>query len=472
MNRTKGEGLSKSQRKNRKRKLKKKQARRIANVLDTERALVSGKGAYTIRRPRITGKGAYFAPDYFERLGDQFLGAPGKVVGEGVGSILRAFGLGDYDLQENSLVPKLAMDMGQEVPQVSNNKLDEGCRIQRTEYIGDLLTGSGGTPTGFSIESFSLNPGNPELFPWLASVAENFEEYEFDGIIFTLKTMASDVSTALSLGTMFCACQYDIFDPPFLNKQELLEYQYASSKKVSKSVLLPIECAKKNDVLTHLYVAPRNTLPVGADPRFYSMGNVVFGTQGCPAAGTPVAEVWVSYDVCLYKPKLTDGGDLALSNITAHWNSVGVGSGNFPGLTSTFPLGTSLNAQPVAGSTQMAGLIMNSGALGNVGLPSEMSQGTFLVVIDWSTTGAAVAIVAPGIAPTNCTLKSWWLSGSSSISASPPNGTTAKSLTLAFILQVNAENAMFTVGSAGTLPVAAVYAADLWITQLDGNVTG
>lgn len=412
-----------------------------------------------MRRPTLRGKGAYFAPDYFERLGDQFLGAPGKVVGEGLGGLLRAFGLGKYELEKNSLLSKVTMDMGEEVPRISNSNKGEGFVVQHEEYIGDLLTGTG-VPTTFTLSSFNLNPANPELFPWLASLAENFEEYEFRGLIFTLKTMASDVSTALSLGTMFAVCQYDIFDPPFSNKQELLDYEYANSVKVSHSMMLPIECAKKNDVLTHLYVAPGNVIPSGADSRFYNMGIVSFGTQGAPTATTPVCELWVSYEIALFKPKLTLGGDLAISELSAHFNDTVT-----TGWSNTHPWGSAMSASPATGSSP--GFAITNATTNTLNLPPNMTEGLFLVV--WSVLGTAAAVTANSPSGSNCVLKQLWNNDASTVLNTPANGVSSVVFTQSFVVSITGGFSFVNCGGA-TLPSAITH-FDLWVTQINGNIS-
>jgi hypothetical protein len=417
------------------------------------RLTLVGSGGYRSAAPRrsVRGRGAYFSPDYFERLGDHFFGSGGKVIGEGVQSLAKIFGLGKYSVETNSLMaPGALIDMGDEVPKIANDGTGEVCMITREEYIGDLLTPVGSTPTPFNIESFNINPSNPELFPWLSAVAENFEEYEFRGLIFTMKTMASDTSTALSLGTMFGATQYDINDPPFQNKQELLNYQYANSRKVSKSIMLPIECKPSNNVLTHLFVAPGNTVPTGADAKFYNMGVLNLGSLGCPAANTPIAEIWVSYDVALYKPKLTNGGDLQTEILGAFYSS--------STWTAAAPLlGFNLNPSP---TNNFAGTI----TLGNtINFPSLMREGNFVITL--YLIGTAAVINRPTITLFNCTNGTgFWQTNNLTV---PANGTTSNVLFFAFSVNITAPGASVLFNAGGTLPSAPT-GGILFITQVNG----
>lgn len=422
----------------------------------TGRTSLVGSGAYRSAVPSrsVRGRGAYFSPDYFERLGDHFFGSGGKIVGEGVQSLAKIFGLGKYEVERNSLLsPGKMIDMGDEVPKIANDGTGEVCMITREEYIGDLLTPVGSTPTPFNITNFNINPTNPELFPWLSAVAENFEEYEFRGLIFTMKTMASDVSTTLSLGTMFGATQYDINDPPFQNKQELLNYQYANSRKVSKSIMLPIECKPSNNVLTHLFCAPGNTVPTGADAKFYNMGVLSLGSLGCPSSNTPIAEIWVSYDVALYKPKLTNGGDLQTEILGAFYNSVT--------WTAAAPLqGFSLNPSP---TNNFQGTI----TLGSViNFPSLMREGNFVVTL--YLTGTAAVINRPTITLFNCVSGSTFWGGTNNLTV-PANGVTSNVLLFNFSVNITGPGATVTFNPGGTVPTAPTGGA-LFITQVNGQL--
>ncbi len=420
----------------------------------TERTIVRGSGPYR-SAARVGGRGGYFNKDYFERLGDGFFGDKGRLIGEGVGSLLRMFGLGSYSVKRNSLLePGALIDMGSDVPKMSNYGDGEICRLSRVEYIGDLLSGAG-TPTAFTVESFAINPSNPLLFPWLSAVANNFEEYEFDGLIFFLKSMSSDTSTALSLGTMFGATQYNIADPVFTNKQELLNYEFSNSKKVSESLGIPIECETSKNVLTHLFVAPNNVIPDDEEPKFYNLGTLNLGSEGCPEAGTPIAEVYASYNISLFKPKLTQGGELEIGELTARFISSTT--------TALVPLqGFLAGAHP---ANNWAGTLSTSSLL----FPEQTQEGKYLVFVQW-TGSVAAAIVAPVVTFANCVAVSIFQGNSIGVIASPLNGVSSVRLAMAVCISITGPSAVVTFGDAGTLGTGTT-AADLVITQINGLVT-
>lgn len=254
----------------------------------------SGGGYGTIvTYPNVVGKGRYY-------IGGGF----GYNRKEGWHGAARAYltdevsGLGAYNIRKNSLVN--ALDMGMSPPFVRNSNQGEAFILNHREYIGDLLSGSG-SPTAFTLQEFSLNPGNSTLLPFLAAIARNFQEYEIRGMLFELKTLSTDFSTSFSLGSMFMAADYNVLGPAPTTKQMLENMEYASSSKPSQSMIMPIECDPRNNVDTHLYIAIDEQYN-GGDRRLYDMAKVYIGSQGLPAQAAPIAEIWVTYEVALFKP--------------------------------------------------------------------------------------------------------------------------------------------------------------------------
>jgi len=235
-----------------------------------------------------------FAPDYGSRLG--------STIGEGLQSFAHALGFGEYNIQSNSCLSHRYLDMGTSPPRVMNTNKGEATVFCHREYLGELTTGVG-TPSAFTLQSYSINPGNSLLFPFGARIAENFQEWEVRGMLVELKSEASETSTSLSLGSMFCAVDYNILDPPPTNKTELENLEYACSNKPSKSILMPVECSRKNDVLTHLYIAVDEDYQTG-DKRLYDLGKLYVGSFGCPVANAPIAEIWITYEIALFKPHI------------------------------------------------------------------------------------------------------------------------------------------------------------------------
>lgn len=253
----------------------------------------SGYGAYYDPDTDSWQKG--FAPNYGSRIG--------SALGEGIQSFAEVIGLGDYKVKKNSLMANI--NMGTDPPTVKNSMKGEATIIHHREYLGDLMTGAGAV-SPFKLQTYNLNIGNSLLFPFGSALAQNFQEWEPRGIIIELKSISSDYAANLSLGSMFMAVDYNSLDDPPGNKTELENLEYAVSQKPSKSCMMPVECAMVNDVLTHLYVSLDGAYQ-GGDPRFSDLGKLYIGSYGIPNTGglsSPIAEIWVSYEIALFKPHI------------------------------------------------------------------------------------------------------------------------------------------------------------------------
>jgi hypothetical protein len=216
----------------------------------------------------------------------------GKKAGDWFGKIT---GAGAYKINRNSLVSS----NGDQIPLFKSGSA--GTRLHHREYITDILTTN--APT-FNISAFAINPGLNATFPWLSQIASNYEQYKFHGLIFEFKSTSADAlnSTNTALGTVILATEYDTYDPVFANKQQMEAYEFSTSDKPSECQIHPIECDPRQNTLSELYV--RNVpSPAGTDNRFYDLGNFQIATVGSQAVAN-IGELWVSYDVEFFKPKI------------------------------------------------------------------------------------------------------------------------------------------------------------------------
>lgn len=185
-----------------------------------------------------------------------------------------------------------------------------GMVVSHREYIQDI---SSSVP--FIGENFPLNPGIQQTFPWLSQIADNFEEWIPEAIIFEYKTTSSNtvVNTTNSnpgLGTVIVATQYNSLNREFGNKQQMENYENAVSVDPSRSVVHAIECAKGQTPVQPLYV--RTGPPVASatssnDLRFYDHGVTTIATVGQQTNNFVIGELWVSYRIRFLKPRLQTG---------------------------------------------------------------------------------------------------------------------------------------------------------------------
>lgn len=248
----------------------------------------------------------------------------GLKIGGWVGNLAQNFlakitGLGDYTVKANSIV-----NMSQGPPAFMQAG---GCvTIAHREFIMEVQS----VGAAFNIEGFNLNPTNPNLFPWLSELAYSFETFKFKGMVFEFKSTYGDAiaSTNASLGSVILSTQYNPTAPPFSDQQQMENYQFSTSCKPSVSMIHPVECDPSQLPMEHLYVFNQGGSSPN-DPRWSNLATTYVATVGQQAAAS-VGELWVSYEIELYQPKLLSSvpsnglaahyyGAESLSDVSAAW---------------------------------------------------------------------------------------------------------------------------------------------------------
>lgn len=192
---------------------------------------------------------------------------------------------------------------GMSPPMITNSMKTGAIIVRHREYIGDIISS-----TVFLNRNFPINPGMVGTFPWLAQIANAFEQYRFRGLIFEFKSLSADAlisaSTNIGQGTVIMATQYNALSPGFSTKIEMENYEYANSCKPSCSFMHPVECALYQTPNTPLYVR-NGPIPPNADERLYDLGNFNLATQGLPSASGSIGELWATFEIEFFKPKYT-----------------------------------------------------------------------------------------------------------------------------------------------------------------------
>jgi len=173
-----------------------------------------------------------------------FLKGAGRFLGSGIGSI---FGSGDYTL--TGAVPEYnVLTNSKQIPQFSTSHATN--LVCHREYLGDIT----GTTT-FSNRSYPLNPGNSKTFPWLSTIAQNYQQYKIHGIIFEFRPLITDFVTAGSPGVVVMATNYNANAAPYDTKQEMENSEFAVSVKPTNALIHGVECAKGETVLINFMSA-------------------------------------------------------------------------------------------------------------------------------------------------------------------------------------------------------------------------
>ncbi len=283
--------------KSKKKKLAKE--RKLLSAMQQVSVNASKKNKLVVGRPqRIQSAGAQpiTIPNRYRNFGSavgSYLGGKlGTVVGAGAADMLaRITGWGDYRITGNTVLS------GNVIPSFQVG--GDGMEVCHREYISDI-TGS----TNFSISSYNINPGLASTFPWLSSVAQNFEEYEMLGLVFEYRPLSGSIATTSpTLGAVVYATNYDVLDPAFTSKQAMESYQFSNSIVPFESMIHPVECAPQTRTVNKRYIRSTNA-PSNSDLRLYDLGLFSVGTQGMQSSYV-AGELWVSYHVRLSKPRIS-----------------------------------------------------------------------------------------------------------------------------------------------------------------------
>jgi hypothetical protein len=301
---------------------------------------MAGKGAYKksttapykrksyMKGAGVSGRGFYkgFGADLGRHIGafaTSATGIPGlSALGEKLGRMgSKATGWGAYKVHHNSLIA--------DIPVVSNPSKEGATQIRHREYIGDVLSA-----TDFTIQyQLPINASLQSTFPWASVVGSAYQQYQVNGMIFEFVSTSGDTTSgSTALGNVSMATQYDSILPPFTSKLQLLNQEFSTSVKPSVNGIHPIECAPSQTSIPLLYTRS-SSVPSGADQRLYDLGVFYLATEGQQSAGQVIGELWVTYDLLLYKPQLSgDSGGLEPTEAEgyAHYSLRNVGQNGFP----------------------------------------------------------------------------------------------------------------------------------------------
>jgi len=338
------------------------------------------------------------------------LGAPstGSTVGTGLGAALsRWLGSGDYTVHSNSLVSKASSG----IPDMHKN--NQTIMVRHKEYLGEILSS-----TGFVVrKSLTLNPGIAATFPWLSTIASNFQEYTFKGIVFHYIPTSGHAITGTNpaIGSVMMQTSYRTTDSAPTSKLEMLNEYYSAEAAPDTTFAHPIECDPKENPFNVQYVRT-GEVPAGDSTLIYDLGKTHIAVSGNPANSNVVGDLWVSYEVELRKPILHSN----VTSLAPFYRASYVGTG----ITSTdyFPtaitplkagnipmtlLGRTLTFLPGSFGQYYVLLSVNANGAGFGGTSQQISGNPILtnmelLSIDYSSTFYYISTICTNANTLNC----------------------------------------------------------------------
>jgi hypothetical protein len=202
------------------------------------------------------------------------------------------------------------------IPAMHNN--GQSVVIRHKEFLGEVRSS-----TAFSVQySFPLNPGIIETFPWLAGIANRFQEYRIKGMVFHYVPSSGSAiaSTNNALGTVMMQTSYRANDEKPLTKLEVLNEYWSCESVPSEPFCHPIECDPKENPFNIHYV--RSTSPPAADSiLLYDLGQTHLCVSGQQVNDVILGDLWVTYEIELKKPIVTSNVTNLYQAGYAHFNN-------------------------------------------------------------------------------------------------------------------------------------------------------
>lgn len=362
----------------------------------------------------------------------------GRWLGTGIGSI---FGSGDYTMV-GSIPNYNVLTNSKQIPQFTSSQQTN--IVCHREYLGDIL----GTAS-FSNTAYPLNPGMAQTFPWLSTVAENYQEYKFHGVVFEFRPLITDFVTNGAPGVVVMATNYNADVPAYVNKQQMENSEYAVSVKPTNALMHGVECQSTQTTLPQRYVR-NGSVPSNQDLRLYDYGNFQFATQSNPVQN--LGELWVSYCVEFFKPVLpaTVGGSIS----SAHVYRTGV--------LNTLPLGSA-----TVTNTGTLALTVAASSIQFLAAPSTK----YLVNLTWN--GPSGAVTFPGLSVSGAgILTTFWNNNANSSIAAPSVGATTTQSAVESLYLVGTTgggNAIIAYNTSGIFP--AGWTVDIIVVELDSSIS-
>lgn len=227
-------------------------------------------------------------------------------------SLSKMWGLGDYYGNTGQCTNQI---IGTGVGSQTNISVNAGdlsgdVFITRTEFVGNITATVQSTGrSNFEIRRYELNPGVSETFPFLSQIAQNYELYDFEGLMFQYKPTSGETSAATTtgLGKVIMGTNYDPTAADFPNSVIMENYDYTNSFKPSVGGLHGVETAHGRQHMDLMYVRPSGEK--NKDMLNTDLGAFFVATEGIPGptgsvSESLIGELWVSYRCRLSRAQL------------------------------------------------------------------------------------------------------------------------------------------------------------------------
>lgn len=310
---------------------------RAASALQKERRKMTGytgRGAYgmkTLGRVYKAVKSPSFAKGFkrgFAGGADMLTAltpfepelAPVAGAAQGISSMM---GRGMYTPKSHG-VNDLIMGGASSVPTMRTVGDETGALIvTHTERVADIIAPA---DDKFHVQSFTINAGLEETFPWLHQIASSYEEYEVLQCVFQYKGHEIvGIQDTLDLqGQVIAATKYNVKSKSFTDRHEMQAYPHATSCSLNGTLQAGVEADPKKIASgdTHRYVRTGGLL-VDEDRSDYDHARFELALNNTPTDlfNKEVGQLYCYYTIKLSKPRLFGGRGSAISTYSQYAKS-------------------------------------------------------------------------------------------------------------------------------------------------------
>lgn len=192
--------------------------------------------------------------------------------------------------------------------------------------------------TGYNTTAYSINPGNPLCFPFLSRVAQNYERYEFEQLMFHYRPSASVFANVGAQGFVGISATMDATQsaPSSQAQAEIMKHSPVVETAVPTTIVLDRKFLESDSPRQLRFVRDNGLIPPGTDPHTYDCGQVFFWTNG-QANTNQIGELRVVGKCRLSNPVLDISANAPPNFNISQWNQPSVsGPANGSGLTIPF----------------------------------------------------------------------------------------------------------------------------------------
>lgn len=261
-----------------------------------------GRGKYSLRKFARSGVGRALA-----RAGRGALvgglTAVDPLLGAAAGSYL---GQGLYEGQ-GSYTSNQLIEGSSHMPVSGSFANDETGSVTYTARQFVRIINAPGS-SSFQNTRLPINPGVAEIFPWLSGVAQNFEEYKFNQLVFEIQSTldTNGLQTSGQSGTLVMLVDYNQQDLDFINPEAMLQYHGSVSGKITDDLRCGVELEPGKGRSDDTRFVRSSPVPLDQDQDEYDLGSLHIAFNNVPTAlqNQQIGYLWVYYSVTLMKPKL------------------------------------------------------------------------------------------------------------------------------------------------------------------------